>query len=42
MCVAEWNSKGFVKDHDIKAAAALLEVAGEEVELEQDWDEIIM
>ena len=42
MCVAEWSSMGFVKDRDIKAAATLPEVDGEEAELEQDWDVIIV
>lgn len=32
---------GFVKDHDIRVAAALPEVDGEEMELEDDWDTII-
>ena len=41
MCVGEWSSMGFVKDHDIRAAAALPDVDGEENELEDDWDTII-
>jgi hypothetical protein len=41
MCVAEWSTKGFVKDGDLKAAAALPEV-NEEGKLEQGWDAIII
>jgi hypothetical protein len=33
---------GFVKDRDILAAAALLEVVGEEEELGHDWDVIVL
>lgn len=33
---------GFVKDRDIKAAVALPEVDGEETELEEDRDVIIV
>jgi hypothetical protein len=40
MCVGEWSAKGFVKDSDIKVAAALPEVEGEEKELEEGWDSI--
>ena len=41
MCVTEWSAKGFVKDGDIKAAAALPEV-NNEGKLEQGWDSITM
>jgi hypothetical protein len=33
---------GFVKDQDLKVAAALLDVDGEERELDEDWDRIVM
>jgi hypothetical protein len=42
MCVGEWSSMGFVKDQDLKVAAALPDVDGEERELDKDWDRIIM
>ena len=42
MCVGEWSLMGFVKDSDLIAAAALPEVDGEEEELGQDWDTIIV
>jgi hypothetical protein len=42
MCVGKWSSMGFVKDRDILAAAALLEVVGEEEELGHDWDVIVL
>ena len=42
MCVGEWSSMGFVKDSDIRAAAALPEVVGEEEELGHDWDVIVL
>jgi hypothetical protein len=40
MCVAEWSTKGFVKDGDIKAAAALPDVNSKEGKLEMGWDAI--
>lgn len=42
MCVGEWSLMGFVKDSDLTAVAALPEVDGEEEELGQDWDAIIV
>ena len=40
MCVGAWSLMGYVKDNDIKAAAILPEVGGDEVELEEGWDNI--
>ena len=40
MCVGERSSMGFIKDHNIRAATALLKVNSEEKELEDDWDTI--
>lgn len=42
MCVGEWSSMGFVKDCDLKAAAALPDIDGEDIDLEQGWDMIVM
>jgi hypothetical protein len=33
---------GFVKDCNVRAAAALPDVDGKEKELEQDWDTIVL
>jgi hypothetical protein len=40
MCVGEWSQLGYVKDNDIRAAATLPEVEGDEEELARDWDSI--
>ena len=38
LCVGPWSLLGYVRDEDVKAAAVLPEVNGEEEELEADWD----
>jgi hypothetical protein len=40
MCVGAWSLMGYVKDNNIKAAAILPEVEGDEDELEEGWDNI--
>ena len=40
VCVGAWRLMGYVKDNDIKAAAILPEVEGDEDELEEGWDNI--
>ena len=35
-----WSLMGYVKDEDVKAAAVLPEVNGEEEELATDWDSL--
>ena len=39
MCVRAWSLMAFVKDTDIRAVVALLEV-DEEEDLKNDWDAI--
>ena len=38
LCLAGWSKMGLVKDDDVKAAALLPEVNGEEEELALNWD----
>ncbi len=40
LCLGVWSSMGYVKDDDIKAAAVLPEVDGEEEDLADDWESI--
>ena len=40
LCVRVWSLMGYVKDEDVKAAAVLPEVNGEEEELATDWDSL--
>jgi len=40
LCVGVWSLLGYVKDNDVKAAAVLPAVDGEEEELAEDWDSI--
>jgi hAT family C-terminal dimerisation region len=40
LCVGIWSLLGYVKDNDVKAAAVLPAVNGEEEELAEDWDSI--
>ena len=40
LCVGVWSLMGYVKDEDVKAAAVLPEVNGEEEELAADWDSL--
>ena len=42
MCLGEWSLMGYVKDGDIRATTKLLEVDGEEEELEKGWDVICL
>ena len=41
VCVRAWSLLGYVTNKDIKAAATLPEVAGDEEELGEDWDNIL-
>ena len=38
MCLGIWSLLGYVKDNDLKAAAVLSDVDGEEDELPVNWD----
>jgi len=40
LCVGIWSLLGFVKDNDVRAAAVLPVVDGQEEELAEDWDSI--
>ena len=40
LCIGVWSLLGYVKDKDVKAAAVLLEVNGEEEGLAADWDSL--
>lgn len=40
LCVGVWSLLGYVWDDDVKAAAVLPEVKGEEEDLAADWDSI--
>ena len=40
LCIGVWSLMGYVKDEDVKAAAVLPEVNGEEEELATDWDSL--
>jgi hypothetical protein len=40
MCLGVWSKMGYVKDTDVKSAAVLPEVDGEE-ELAENWDRIM-
>ena len=42
LCLGDWSPRGLVKDSDIKGAALLPDVAGEESDLEDGWDAIIL
>jgi hypothetical protein len=38
LCLGVWSLMGYVEDSDVKAAAMLPEVIGNEEELPNDWD----
>jgi len=38
LCLAGWSKMGLVSDNNVKSAAVLPEVDGEEEELALDWD----
>ena len=38
LCLGEWSAMGLVNDDDVKSAATLPEVKGEEDELKANWD----
>jgi hypothetical protein len=38
LCLGGWSKMGLVEDDDVKSAARLPEVDGEEEELSLDWD----
>ncbi|TFK76607.1 hypothetical protein BDN72DRAFT_737096, partial [Pluteus cervinus] len=38
LCLRVWSPLGYVKDLDVKAAAVLPDVEGEEKELPSNWD----
>jgi hypothetical protein len=40
LCIGDWSRRGLVKDIDIKAAALLPDVSGEELPPENGWDNI--
>jgi hypothetical protein len=40
LCLGDWVWHGLMKDIDIRAAAILPDVIGEEAELASGWDEI--
>ena len=40
LCVGVWSLLGYVQDNDVKAAAVLPAVDGDEEELAEDWDSI--
>jgi len=40
LCVGVWSLLGYVKDNDVRAAAVLPVVDGQEEELAEDWDSI--
>jgi len=40
LCLEVWSKMGYVKDIDLKSAASLPEVDGEEDELAYDWDSV--
>ena len=41
LCLGVWSLMGYVKDSDVKAAAVLPEVDGQEEMLPKDWDSIV-
>ena len=40
LCLGDWSKHGFVKDADLKAAALLPDISGEEPPLASGWDKI--
>jgi hypothetical protein len=42
MCLGNWSLLGLVKDKDITAVTALAEIEGDEEELEENWDSIML
>jgi hypothetical protein len=40
LCLGDWSKRGFVKDADLKAAALLPDISGEEPPLASGWDKI--
>lgn len=40
ICLGVWSLMGYVHDNDVKAAALLPEVDGDEDQLAEDWDKI--
>jgi hypothetical protein len=41
LCVGEWSRRSIVRDSDIKAAAILPNVNGEEPPLASGWDNVV-
>ena len=41
MCLGDWSLRGLVKAADVRAAAVLPDVNGEEPELKEGWDKIM-
>jgi hypothetical protein len=42
MCVGAWSLMGYVKNNDVRAVAMLPEVEGDEEELDNAWDIIVI
>ncbi len=40
LCLGAWNKVGLVKDEDVILAAKLVDVDGDETDLDSDWDNI--
>lgn len=41
LCLGDWSLRGLVKDSDVKAAAVLPDVEGEEPDVMEGWDKIV-
>ena len=40
MCVGEWSLRGYVKNSDVNEVVVLLDIEGNEEELDDSWDKI--
>ena len=41
LCLGAWSKMGLVKDEDVVLAAKMVDINGDEADLDSDWDNIL-